>query len=257
MCIFDLIVFLIFIGMVLFNSGICKYFYTEIPESACRKKIYVYAMAVFGILSAVLFPLSLLVHGNAAAYVASGCILLFTGFISRCECLIRSKNAKYPLWLSGLTLVDKIFLAIVAVVFFACLAEFNFSLKRILPLLYFYVFLTYLFFLKKMREKHKILPLFSRKYPDLCVKLMQNTFYFAGLAVAVISVVSIGLELVAGSDAADCIESGLCKEGYVFDDCGDGKPCTVNKDFCLKNNYVWQEDLHICDINHNSRDKIK
>lgn len=52
----------------------------------------------------------------------------------------------------------------------------------------------------------------------------------------------------AGNRSDTCLDTGLCREGYIFDNCdGKGNPCTVNRDFCLKSNSVWYEEIRICD----------
>lgn len=52
-------------------------------------------------------------------------------------------------------------------------------------------------------------------------------------------------------DTDGCIDIGICKEGFIFNDCGDGKSCTITKEHCIKNNNIWLEDIRSCDTRYN------
>ncbi len=54
-------------------------------------------------------------------------------------------------------------------------------------------------------------------------------------------------------DIDGCMDTGICKEGFTLNDCGNGKPCIITKESCLKNNNIWLEDIHSCDTRHKFR----
>ena len=66
---------------------------------------------------------------------------------------------------------------------------------------------------------------------------------------AVLSVfVAFYMEIADPKGMDTCMDTGVCKEGFVFDDCGDGKPCTITKEYCLSNNNVWNEKNKTCNL---------
>ena len=52
-------------------------------------------------------------------------------------------------------------------------------------------------------------------------------------------------------DTDGCMDIGICKEGFIFNNCRDGKSCTITKEHCIKNNNIWLEDIRSCDTRYN------
>ena len=135
-----------------------------------------------------------------------------------------------------------------------CLCFYNYSFRSIFRLMCFNAFFVYVFWLKKMREQQKISYLFSGKYKKVGVKIISSLFYYAAWLIIGIYVASMSINVISlyfdPYDTDGCIDTGICKEGFTFNDCGNGIPCTITKENCLKNNNIWFEDIHSCDIRH-------
>ena len=111
--------------------------------------------------------------------------------------------------------------------------------------------------LQKMKEQQKISYLFSNKHVKLLEILVSNLFYYLCWVIIGIYFISMSINIISlyfdPYDTDGCMDTGICKEGFTFNDCGDGKPCTITKESCLKNNNIWLEDIHSCDTKHKVR----
>ena len=137
-----------------------------------------------------------------------------------------------------------------------CLCYRNTSLSSIILLISFNVFFVYVLFLKQMKKQYKFSSLFSNKYINFIGSIFGNLFYCFSWLVVGIYIVSMSIntfsEYFDPYDTDGCMDTGICKEGYTFNDCGNGAPCTITKESCIENNNVWLENIRSCDTRRSS-----
>lgn len=87
--------------------------------------------------------------------------------------------------------------------------------------------------------------------------IIGSLFYYTAWLITGIYILSMSINIISSFldpyDIDGCMNTGICKEGFAFNDCGNGKPCTITKESCLKNNNIWLEDIHSCDTRHKFR----
>ena len=249
-----IITFAIVIGIALLNVCIGRYFHQKMQTLEFDKmqlKIFDIASATLGILSAILL-LPFLFWANEACLVGFViCIALWGGLLSCFDYQICSRDHQDFVWWGKMSKFDKSILVIMLMLTI-CLAYYNPSLYAIFHLLAFDVFFVYVLLLKKMKNQQKISYPFTGKYIKFATVALNNLFYYAAWLVIWIYVVSMILGIISRSsdpyDTDTCLDIGICKEGYTFNDCGDGLPCTITKESCIENNNIWYEDTRTCDI---------
>lgn len=252
-----LLVLIFSIGSILFNFRICRYFHQKMQMSQEKKeqlkKFYVIS-AILGILPAILLlPFSFWLNDIWLVSFVLG-IASFCGLLSYYDYKIRTQTPQYVAWWHKISKFDKLILILIMVIS-VCAYYYNTSLRSIFYLMCFNVFFVYVFLLKKMKEQQKIFYLFSNKHVKLLEILISNLFYYTAWVVIGIYILSMSINIISlyfdPYDTDGCMDTGICKEGFTFNDCGDGKPCTITKESCLKNNNIWLEDIHSCDTRHN------
>ncbi len=80
-------------------------------------------------------------------------------------------------------------------------------------------------------------------------KIAKYVYYFFLLLGSLLILCPLVLYLIdaEGMDSDICLDTGWCKEGYVFDNCPpDGRSCVINKETCEKDGGQWYADRKIC-----------
>lgn len=250
------ITFAVIIGIGLLNICICRYFHQKMKMLKYNKtqlKFFDIISLILGILPPILLlPFSFWLNGIWLIYFAMS-VALFCVFLSYFDYQINFRDAQCFVWWHKMSKFDKSILLIM-IILTVCLCFYNHSFLSIFRLMCFNAFFVYVFWLKKMREQQKISYLFSGKYKKFGVKIISSLFYYAAWLVIGIYVASMSINVISlyfdPYDTDGCIDTGICKDGFTFNDCGNGIPCTITKENCLKNNNIWFEDIHSCDIRH-------
>ena len=105
-----------------------------------------------------------------------------------------------------------------------------------------------------MQIKIRFLPESTERksFFSFMIFVFADIFYFIWLMftgfVLVSVVLAVLMELSDPMGTDTCLDVGVCKEGFVFDDCGNGKPCTITKEYCLSNNNIWNEKNKTCNL---------
>lgn len=182
-------------------------------------------------------------------------MLLFAD-LSYYDYKIRTQTPQYAAWWYKISKFDKLIIILVMLITI-CAYCYNTSLRSIFYLMCFDVFFVYVFLLKKMKKQQKISYLFSNKHVKLLEILVSNLFYYLCWVIIGIYFISMSINIISlyfdPYDTDGCMDTGICKEGFTFNDCGNGKPCIITKESCLKNNNIWLEDIHSCDTKHKVR----
>ncbi len=256
---FYIIIFLIATGIALLNFHICRYFHQKmqmLQENKVQLRKFDVISKIFWILPAVmLLPFSFWLNDIWLVSFVLG-IASFCGLLSYYDYKISAQIPQYIAWWKSISKFDKLILILIMVIS-VCAYHYNTSLRSIFYLMCFIVFFVYVFLLKKMKEQQKISYLFSNKHVKLLEILVSNLFYYLCWVIIGIYFISMSINIISlyfdPYDTDGCMDTGICKEGFTFNDCGDGKPCTITKESCLKNNNIWLEDIHSCDTKHKVR----
>ncbi len=84
---------------------------------------------------------------------------------------------------------------------------------------------------------------------QICGRIICFVYIFMILFFEIISINTLWSEVTdpTGARSDICLDTGWCKEGYVFDNCPpDGRSCVINKETCEKDGGQWYADRKIC-----------
>ncbi|MBQ8677053.1 MAG: hypothetical protein IJ529_01125 [Alphaproteobacteria bacterium] len=251
--------FLVLIGAVLFNMRICHYFNQQMQALrwSFRKQRCFNILSTALCATPIILLLPFLFGYNDIWFVCSALsFLAILSVLSYCDYQIFMQNGKYNVWWNKITYFDKTISCII-IALSICLLYFYLSLRNISIIIGINSFFVYILFLKKIKEQHKILQLFTNKFIWYLEAIISNLFYYISWLVIGIYILSTSINIISSFfdpyDTDGCMDTGICKEGFTFNDCGDGKSCTITKESCLKNNNIWIEDIRSCDTRHTSR----
>ncbi|MBR1649115.1 MAG: hypothetical protein IJ689_05910 [Alphaproteobacteria bacterium] len=224
-------------GIGLFNLSICKYF-------DAAKKVN-FTARLWGVLPIAFFLLLWAYLQDIWFICFAFSLLFFIGIISWYD--YQKGN---PFWWK-LSWFDCSVIAYIALSNVLMCSYEGCSWRGFLFSINFDVMVFYVFFLKQIRKQKKFIRLFSNRYIRFAETVWANVFYYAEVFLLwiyiVITTVNVIKMLGDPMDIDGCLDNGVCKEGYVFDVCDDGKSCVITKDWCLKNGNVWYEETRRCD----------
>ena len=185
-------------------------------------------------------------------------ITSFIIFFSWLDWILYKNNPQHQLWWCYLTKCNYFYLGVIIFIS-VCLFYNTYHLDGYIVTLCIFFILSFGFFWKRIKYQKKIgLLMESRniwsKIINWIGKFIHNIFYYtyqAGVIVIVLFLLFriILLPVIDPLDVDSCLDGYFCKEGNSFDDCGDGKPCVITKEYCLEHNYKWIEQLRSCDMN--------
>ena len=251
--------FLVLIGAILCNMRICHYFNQQMQTLrwSVNKQKYCNILSIaLGTISVILLLPFLFGYSDIWFVCSALGFVALLSVLSYCDYQIFIHNKKHNVWWNKLTYFDRIIICII-VVLSICLMYFYPSHRNIFMLICIDSFFVYVFFLKKIREQCKIMQLFKNRYIRYFELIISNLFYYTAWVVIGIYILSMSINIISlyfdPYDTDGCIDTGICKEGFTFNDCGDGTPCTITKENCLKNNNIWLEDIRSCDTRHEAR----
>ncbi len=79
--------------------------------------------------------------------------------------------------------------------------------------------------------------LFTNKFIRYLEMIIGSLFYYTAWLITGIYILSMSINIISSFldpyDIDGCMDTGICKEGFAFNDCGNGKPCTITKESCL------------------------
>lgn len=223
------------------------WFLEKKQQNVGQKDTYgLYRRAVF-ITLLVIMPLFLAFEPFLIGVWGLGEIVLFSSID---YFLYRAKKIFDPWWKS----IDCLGYVILAVTFIdigvSCsyLHSFSFQFVGIVLFVAFGVFLRALY-----RRNQKILVWDKitgyKRLGQICARITCLVYTFLILFFEIISINVLWSEITdpSGQRSDICLDTGWCKEGYVFDSCPpDGRPCVINKETCEKDGGLWYADRKIC-----------
>lgn len=254
---FNVLFGLIFCGAVCTHAAIYKYYakeYSGIVNFQNEKKYNYFMFATFLILPLLLmgiffvYPSDGMFVGTVIGLLSATLAVVFFDYRISVQ-----KKEYVPLWREE-TIYEKSLLGILLLIFIVGLRYFNIDWFCIMNMLCIYIFC-----LKRIKKQHKILPVFETNMKK--ANFMSSFFnkFYDGICLLVLCVYVISMLFHVTYlsfdfyDADGCLDGGICKEGYVFNDCGGGKPCVVTKESCLQQHQVWLDDIQSCDLRHQKK----
>lgn len=242
---------LIFLGATLAHVAIYKYYakeYTDIVNFQVEKKYSYLMFATFLVLPLLLLGI-FFVHPSDGLFVWT-VIGLFSDVLAAVffDYRIAMQKKEYvPLWREE-TIYEKSLLGLLLLIFITGLRHFNLGLFCVINMLCIYIFCF-----KRIKKQNKILPLkVNMKQTNFMISLLIKFYDSICLLMMCVYIISMLLHLTYlmfdSYDTDGCLDGGICKEGYVFDDCGDGNSCVVTKENCLQQHHVWLDDTRSCDL---------
>ena len=251
--------FLVLTGAILFNMCICHYFNQQMQALrwSANKQGYFNILSTALCITPIILLLPFLIEYSDIWFVCSALTFVaLLSVLSYCDYQIFRHNKKHNVWWNKLTYFDKIISCIIVALSIFLLYCYP-SLRNISIIICINSFFVYILFLKKIKEQHKILQFFTNKFIRYLEMIIGNLFYYTAWLITGIYILSMSINIISSFldpyDTDGCMDTGICKEGFTFNDCGDGKPCTITKERCLKNNNIWLEDIHSCDTRHKVR----
>ena len=227
---FNIIAFFVLCGFILTNSAICDYFRKELRRNKCKYEYMDIVSAIFGILMSALLLLFLLYLKEVYLMLLALGVSFFVGMISYVDYQIFVQNSGHKVWWHKQTHFDKIIICLMAIISIG-VCYYNTSLRSASVLAICILFFVYVFVLKKIKNQHKISDLFSNKYAHILEIGIRSAFYYFCWLIIAIYIVSMGVSMISSYfdpyDADGCMDTGICKEGFTFDDCGNGIPCII------------------------------
>jgi len=188
-------------------------------------------------------------------------IVLFIIFFSFLDWTLYKNNKQYQVWWRHFTKGNYFYLSVIIFIFLGLFFQFkfyNFSITLICLII-----LSFGFFWQRIKQQGKV-GLFIEnsnilgKIINWIENFIHNIFYYTYQTGVVIIVIILLIRVILWPiidplDWDSCVDNNICKEGNSFVDCGDGKPCTITKEYCLENNYEWIEPIRSCDMNSKTK----
>lgn len=245
------------IGLGIFLGTIC--FFAEIyrPKRNLlhQMKMCPIKIRIFDLLFIILMLLVL--SKMLLSFNFSILICFFILFFSVLDIILYKHIKDFKPWWQDFRMYKKI-----ALVFFALVLLFETYLLKgkndfamTAWVLFFCFFSLFLMCLKsqynnfeKIEVKSNILSVL-KFFQNASGQFLYFAYQFYAIIVVVVTIDIIYSDVVdpSGNRSDRCMDTGLCNEGYVFNNCdGKGNTCTVNKEFCLQRNNIWYEESKSC-----------
>ena len=229
------------IGFICLYSCIFTYYHKQLPWLGMK-------MAFYGLL--LLSSISLLALTSQIisdywlfGYVAMGG--LSTVILLIYDYKLHRRFPDIPLWCQNFSELNYLFIILFLGIFAWILRVSSAAVINIIILAIAFMVL----YLARAYSQHKM---FCSEQNNLGYRvyiIIGKIFYFMVLLFEIVLLVVLSLALfMSFDDAGNCIADGICKEGFVFDDCGDGKPCVIDYEYCQKHNYIWDNSQRVCYI---------
>ena len=248
--------FIITIGAVLLNMCICHYFNQQMQalhRNVNKQRYFNILSFVLSTLPGVLLLPFLFGYGDIWLVYSAFGLIVFLSIVSYCDYRIFTHDKKRNLLWNKLTYFDKIIIGWMLIISI-CVLYFLPSLRNVLLLMCVNLFFIYMLLFGKVRKQNKFSHLSVNKFIRYIEKVICNLFYYTAWLVIGIYILSMSIHIISlyldPYDTDGCMDTGICKEGFTFDDCGNGKPCIITKENCLKNNNLWLENIRSCDTRH-------
>lgn len=236
------------LGLIFCFSQIYLYFRREILKRIKTNIKYYDSMCCILL---GLFTLNILTLFSVLFNITS-----FITFFSWLDWVLYKNDSQHQLWWHQLTKGNYFYLSVIIFTFIGLFLQHKFYLFS--STLICTMILLFGFFWKRIKQQKKIgLFIDSRNVGSKIInwigKFTHNTFYYTyqtGVIFFFLFLLFriILLPVIDPLDVDSCLDGYFCKEGNSFDDCGDGKPCIITKEYCLEHNYKWIEQLRSCDM---------
>ena len=238
------------------NFQTYRYYHLQIfrnKELKRKNEIFDLFFAVLSLWPFFLFLAPLFNYTESCLFSALLFLLFYFFFLLYLEYKSSQMNRLYKIYRPNIT--DIIFIILVLSLMSYYLQQIEYG-EVILGCLNLSLILLYLLILKHIKSQPQVKINSAKSLTCCIISVLNATFYYILWGFAFIYILfgffTIFMK-IADSDGVDtCMDTGVCKEGYVFDNCGDGKPCTITKEYCISNNFVWYEKSRSCNTRNNS-----
>ena len=248
--VFYLIWSFLLLGFLSLNFQTYKYYHFQIVgNKKLKEKIRGFDL-FFRVLS--LWPLFLFLAPmfNFTEYcLLSAFVLLFFYCLSLLysEYKLSKTNPKHNIYKP--TMADAIFIILLFLMMMYYMLRIEYG-EIMLSFLNLNFALLYLVMIKHIRAYRPVKTNSDKSLLCYMISVFNTVFYYICWGFAFIYLImwffAVFMEIADPDGIDTCADTGVCKEGYVFDDCGGGKPCKITKEYCISNNLVWYEKSRSC-----------
>ena len=229
------------IGFICLYSRIFAYYDKQLSQLGV--KIIFYVFLLLSSLSLLVLTSQITFEYWLLGYVAMGG--LSTVILLIYDYKLHRRFPDIPLWCQNFSELNYLFIILFLGIFAWILRVSSAAVINIIILVIAFMVL----YLARAYSQHKM---FCSEQNNLGYRvyiIIGKIFYFVTVLFEAVLLAVLSLALLMGvDDADDCITDGICKEGFIFDDCGDGKPCVIDYEYCQKHNYIWDNSQRVCYI---------